>query len=140
MYEATFAHFYSLELANDSIPYMAPQVLSRQLHRPFKADIWALVSIPQMATFLPSRLTDFSSFPKGVILFKMLNMDDPFPVNDTFHLMMDYPDFIRSRFTSSYSDAARYLMEQLLHPDEDARLEMGQVRKHVWMTNYGLGY
>lgn len=93
--------------------YMAPQVFSNS--SPFegdKADIWSL----------------------GMILFVMLRGSLPWERPDPT-LCSQYAQFLHvggHQFFHSSSESVTDLLARLLHPDEELRISLSEIKEHAW--------
>ncbi|KAF7495003.1 Testis-specific serine/threonine-protein kinase 4 [Sarcoptes scabiei] len=101
-----------------TVPYYCPQLAWKKPYNPFKADVWAM----------------------GVVLYAMLHNRFPFHFKDPkkmCHEQLDYPKFIKSRFSSEISKQSQDLMIQMFNPNDSIRISMAQVLQHEWVVKKG---
>lgn len=94
--------------------YNCPNRLTFQPYDPFKSDVYSM----------------------GIVLFTMLHNRFPFHLQSAQELLaevLDYPDFIRSRFKSDLAPEGRQLIESMIHPIESKRCTLRDVLNNKWL-------
>ncbi|KAH7645968.1 testis-specific serine/threonine-protein kinase 3 [Dermatophagoides farinae] len=97
-------------------PFMCPQLVQRRPYNPMKADVWAM----------------------GVLLFGLLNGRFPFNWADPSLMLKEqtnYPKFIRSVSKNTISEEANDLIAKILDPDEQTRITVLEISKHLWLKS-----
>nr|XP_027200869.1 testis-specific serine/threonine-protein kinase 2-like [Dermatophagoides pteronyssinus] len=101
-----------------TLPYYSPQLASKKPYNPFKADVWAM----------------------GIVLYAMLHNRFPYHFKDVKKMVkeqLDYPGFIRSRFSSELSRPAQDLFLLIFHPNDSIRISMTEVLAQEWVSKKG---
>ncbi|KAF7494152.1 Testis-specific serine/threonine-protein kinase 4 [Sarcoptes scabiei] len=101
-----------------TLPYYCPQLLQKTPYDPFKADVWAM----------------------GVSLFILFENRFPFHYKDKKRMLeeaQNYPDYLRSRFSSTLPSKAKKLVEMMLNPNEKDRASMLEIQQNKWLNRFG---
>ncbi|KAH7644184.1 hypothetical protein HUG17_6546 [Dermatophagoides farinae] len=101
-----------------TLPYYSPQIASKKPYNPFKADVWAM----------------------GIVLYAMLHNRFPYHFKDVKKMakeQMDYPAFIKSRFSPELSRPAQDLFLLIFNPNDSIRISMTEVLAQEWMMKKG---
>lgn len=97
-----------------TIGFMAPEVVQDE-PSDFKSDIWSL----------------------GVILYALIGSGVPFSGRDretTAQNIVSQPLSFQRTVWQSVSDECKDLLSQMLHKDQDTRIDIQQVLQHPWFT------
>lgn len=99
-----------------SAAYAAPEIVAGNPYNPKIADVWSL----------------------GVILFIMLNGVKPFDENHLAKLLKDQQNknwAFQPKIRDQVSDLAVRIVELLLEPDTNLRLNIDKILNHGWLCN-----
>lgn len=97
-----------------TLPYYSPQVLQKTPYNPFKSDVWSM----------------------GVSFYILIHNRFPYHHRDKKLMIQEmtrYPAYIQSRFNEKTPDQAKYLIENMLNPDENNRFSMKDVARNEWL-------
>lgn len=97
-----------------TLPYYSPQLLTRTPYNPFKTDVWSM----------------------GVSFYILLHNRFPYHHKDKNVMadeMKNFPNYIRSRYMDKTPSESKALIEGMLNPNENFRLNMRDVVKNEWL-------
>lgn len=104
-----------------SVPYMPPEILSKQAYNPQSADIWSL----------------------GICVFIMLNDRIPFRFSDISMMLRNQQDKNyqhRRHVNEVLTKECKDLIDQMLEPNPTKRITAANLVKHPWFSLKSKGH